>query len=359
MSRKPNKTYSIACSVLDKNHKIDGVLNKIKASTSLSCPEKIYSSAKKVGDAIRYSPLTSIPRDVSCFVRDKKNLIADGYKKSDVWELGDSLLEREINILEMLSLQRYDNCDIEWFRSLRDTSDWLRAWRRDMENYENLYFDYADKDERNDFYAKMHDAFVEKWDRIGEIIYSPDYCSPASDNAVEERLDKIAGMIERFRTSTGVTDGDILSGNLPSIEAERISNMFYELARNSHGYPYGYVGSGHELDERGEDWWDQQLSLSVIMFASKDALGDYMVRTENGNLRPQTNRECGEYAAWIEDLVHVADTLRVWAKWKETKTINSTIVIETIDTSKIDMAVQKEFAKCWHWIGDNIQAIWD
>lgn len=297
-----------------------------------------------------------------------------GYTKSDVWNLGDNQAEHIAKVMRRYAKETRGT-DAALAEETERRAVGIGSFANDLEMLYSIGAsvhsggtgtDNTDIDERA---RQREDDFIADWDWFGERFVSPEYRydvapDPASWHADDGTLGGMIGdaalAIAKSANSAAsrVTDGVgwVDMERLPEFEALRMASMLLAFADGNVGYPYGYRGSDDELlgDGRDDAWGKRRISLNIAL--SKGVRqGDY------GDVRSSTeltNERIGEgFAAWEEDVYHVADVMESWGNWLSAYRHGDNGTMLVPDSPEVT-ALRAEFARCWHWIGRNATGLW-
>lgn len=331
--------YGIAKPVIDKarpviENKVDNIEDVVKCS-------KPYIKAEKTAREIE----TKIDR------------ARNGYSTIDVWNLGDYLVDREEELLDMLSEQRYENVELEWFNKLKSNADYLREYKKKIELIDGMHMiKGANHDamlaKQQTLSTEISTEFLAHWIEIGDTLYTRKFVIP--EMYTDSIGNKMFDMVLKMRSKTGASEA-ALKETLQKDELEIISNMLYDLARTSHGSPENYIGSKYELLERDEKWLDSRAGIAFIMYGNKNIIESE--RESNGDMKK--NREIGDYAAWVEDIAYASNIMRDWGEWLANNENSETYSLIDETMSEAEAIMLAEFKRCWKWIGKNITTLWD
>lgn len=346
----------------------------------------LKEKAEDIAWNARHNRLVNRASDIRWSVQEGFENGFRGWCDSDIMNLGDRLCERLGEMLVYLSAQEYDDDQAEYAKRLKDAAACISAYTEVVDNLSLLGRietigepDHPyDPQIVKDAYADAKAAFFEQWDWVGENVVGPGFVMPHGHGDTAKAPDyhvrsyypgiiantgkharAIRDAVERTASPNRFSKRDI--DNMPYSEQARTTSMLYEFARSVHGMPEGYYGSGCELKERGEDWLERQALAASIMGNRDVAKAIVHEKNEDGTIGIMKNAKDPDWAAWIEDITYAADVISSWREWSEPGGMKEKMVSCGISQELIDELETKqyaEFKKAWHWIGDNVGALW-
>ena len=296
-----------------------------------------------------------------------------GYTTSDVWNLGDKQAEHIAKVMRRYA-EETRAADAALAEETERRAVGIGSFANDLEMLysidSNVRRGGADTDVIIDERVAQREAdFIADWDWFGARFVSPEYrydimpdsaSNHADNGTLGDMLGEAVLAVAKSANSAAsrVTDGVgwIDMKRLPEFEALRMASMLLTFADGNIGYPDGYRGSDRELlgDTRDDTWGKHQISL-CLAFSDGVRKGDY------GDTRARmelTNERIGEgFAAWEEDIHHAADVMESWGNWLSAYRHGGNGTMLDPDSPEVT-ALRAEFARCWHWIGQNASRLW-
>lgn len=293
-----------------------------------------------------------------------------GYTNLDVWNLGDTQAEHIAKVMRRYA-EETKGTDATLAEETARRATGIGSFANDLEM---LYSISTSVNARGDTGMEEREKqrqtdFLADWDWFGKRFLSPEYkydtptataCKHADDSTLGNTL---AGMLIAATKATNATASRITDGvgwidmeRLPEFETLRMASMLLAFADGNIGYPDRYRGSDDELlgDARDDAWDKHRISLHLA-FSDGVRQGDYGDAKSRMEL---TNEQVGEsFAAWEEDIYHVADVMETWGNWLSAYRHGSNGTMIMPDSPEVS-ALRAEFARCWHWIGKNATALW-
>ena len=307
-----------------------------------------------------------------------------GYCDSDIVNLGDRIVEHYAGLLAYLSEQSYDNVEEDWFERLRPAAELLDAYGDALSELESVGWVFDGGSEPAFYktplaqgtYKTLKDSFAETWHWVGENILTERFSMPnghapepkppaihvrsyyrSAAELVSEAHDKTRRAMRRHLSPNTFSKEDI--SEMPYSELKRTTEMLYEFASSSIGYPVGYHGSGCELKEREGEW--EERAAIVASVTNSHAPSHATVGDTCNNTAIARNGEDADWSAWIEDISHAARVIDAWREWIEPGGLQEKMVKTGASQEQIGQIGSKlrgEFLRTWDWLGLNVDALW-
>lgn len=279
----------------------------------------------------------------------------------DIWNLGNYEVRHMASVMRFLTLQRYDDIDIDTFRELSRNTDVMEGFSRMCDSGCLLDGATCSNEARREsaiIDSMARDRFTSAWEWVGTNLMTGRYVVPSGYGIVrddgiayvEPTRDMISGIPDRI--THGVTALDI--ARLPSREVGSLASKLERYVSMNVGSPCDYFESGKTLIERNDGWTDARGIWT--MFAPSSVIDFY-------GLNP-TNREIGvDYSSWTEDIIHAADVLKSWSEWTSGNEdsipcASRAVGIPDEEIDKLGTQLEDEFQRCWAWIGQHICELW-
>lgn len=318
---------------------------------------------------------------VGCRISNAKDAVAnaranskDGFSHVEIWNFGDYITLRMANLCAYLSEADYDEKP-SYLNELVPKERIFRGLEvfnsTAMDSASGKLIDYSHMFDIEQTVAK--EQLMPTWMWILDTLMNPDvYVAP---NDTDTCIDKLVA-----KTTPEISFEDVK--NLPVSEARRMSRILKKFAENCYGHADKYASSEHAyqtIEERGGSQWENGQSLAIGLLTHRGTnWRDAIWGRKDGYVYQKSRKELGiDWVAWIEDVLHAADILELYANWiyeSPTKGSNneyvskkahldsvrdSMFLLDPKAAAEIEEKIMNETRSVWKWIGVNIPGFWD